>query len=69
MSVEQEFSERKTVADYFPEHIGPNYGGIQKNSCNPRDHICGQNFSCRKVFLSCMHPPFLMNNSMSIILN
>jgi len=42
---------------------------IQKNSCTPRDHICGQKFSCRKEFLSCMHPPFLMNNSMSVILN
>jgi hypothetical protein len=24
---EQAFSARKTVAVYFPEHIGPNYGG------------------------------------------
>ena len=70
MSVEQEFSERKTVAVYFPEHMGQIMEElIHKNSCTPRDHICGHKFSCRKQFLSCIHPPFLMKNSVLVILN
>jgi hypothetical protein len=62
VSVPQIFWQ-KTVAVYFPTYMGP----IHKNSYTPRDHICGHKFSNRKQFLSCMQPPFLMNNSMYVI--
>jgi hypothetical protein len=58
MSVKQEFSERKTVAAYFPEHIGPNYGGTNKKkiAALPGITSVGTNFPVEKSFyLACIH--------------
>jgi hypothetical protein len=57
MSVEQAFSERKTVAVYFLEHIGPNYGGtnIEKFLHSQGSHLWVQIFLQKSFYLACTH--------------
>jgi len=61
MSVEQEFSERNTVAAYFPEHIGPNYGGTNKEKFlhSQGSHLWAPIFLQKTVFI--LHSSTIFN--------
>jgi hypothetical protein len=57
MPLEQAFSERKTVAVYFPELIGPNYGGTntKKFLHSQGSHLWAQIFLQKSFYLACIH--------------
>jgi hypothetical protein len=61
MSGEQEFSERRTVAVYFPEHIGPNYSAtnMEKFLHTQGSHLWAQIFLQKTVFI--LHASTIFN--------